>query len=674
MSPQSPSYGVGPGLVGLNRPQQPRNEFQQQQPQQYQPLPLQQPGPPTALPYQQLQTQQQQQSLSPNNSTFGGYQQANNPAHQPRSQRPFQPASTGAYQNVLEQLPPSSIIPSSNPNTSAMANPSAEKIKEAWKEYTGPGGVKYYYNDLSKESVYEKPDALKKLEQANHTGSTTESATASSSLKRTWHEHEETTTGRKYYSDGVTTTWEKPKDFVSPETIVANTSSGSKREEQSKHEGPATKKKRSSHGIASSTGDDCCNDNTFANKKEAIKAYKGFLLAKGISPTLKWNEVMKVCEADSLWDSFEEFLSIGERRQALAEYQTKRTNEIRNEQRQERIRAKKTFGELLADILSSVPGFSARTSRFRDVRDALSKDDRFFAVEDESARESLFFDFCDDFKKRDERNKRNKKREIQKAFVSCLQEKEERGTLTYTSTWESFSLTLSEEEKSDSRFATSHELTDSDRQLYFAGFVIELQKAEDDKRRIIQDERRRAEKAQRDKYRELLHELAVKGKILPYSRWREIEELVLPDDSFKLVEEQDRGAPRELFEIFVDDWDGIYRRERSFLLRLLRPPGKPDIAISAGITFDRFKKIITEEAAYSSEIQDETSRIIGREDPVSSARLLYDELTAQTTSVKRQGGSRRGSTKDDSSEDEGEIIEDGEITDSDQKGDNDSKP
>eukprot|EP00536_Pseudo-nitzschia_multiseries_P009492 jgi/Psemu1/297279/fgenesh1_pm.265_\ len=553
-----------------------------------------------------------------------------------------------------------------------MAIPSAQNLDDAWKEYTAPGGIKYYYNELSKESTYEKPDALKKLEETSRTTSTAEALT-SSSVKRTWREHEDATTGRKYYSDGATTTWEKPEGFVSPETIVANTSSGSKREEQNNHEGPATKKKKRSNATASSTGENSANVDTFANKKEAITAFKGFLLDKGISPALKWNEVMKMCETDLRWDSFEKILSIGERRQALAEYQTKRTNEMRNEQRQERIRAKKLFGELLADILPSIPGFSARTSRFADVRDTLSKDDRFFNVEDEDTREALFFDFCDDFKKRDERNKRNKKREIQKSFVSFLQQKEERGALTYTSTWESFYSTLSNEDKLDSRFAISYEFSESERQLYFSDFLIELQKAEDDKRRIAQDERRRAEKAQRDKYRELLHELAVKGKILPYSRWREIEEFVTPDDSFKLVEEQDRGTPRELFEVFIDDWDQVYRRERSFLLRLLHPPGKPDIVILSGTTFDNFKKIITEEAAYSSEIQDETARIIGSADPVSSARILYGELIAQSGSAKRHGSVRRGSTNDDSSEDEGEIIEDGEITDNDPNGENEKK-
>lgn len=660
-SPSSP-YRVTLGSTRGNQVQQPQNGYQQRQQQQQYNLPSQQHGPlasKSAVP----SSHQHQQSRATNNRSYVNYQQVTNHTHKPYDQAQFQPGSTGTFQNNLPQQPSSTMISSNSAATAAVTAPSTRQIEDAWKEYTAPGGVKYYHNELLKESTYHKPDALNNKAPPRPSGSTAATATVSSSQKRSWQEHEDASTGQKYYSDGAQTTWQKPEGFVSPETIVANTSLLSKRETKIDREGPAKKKKRASNGGKSSTGDSVSQNNGFTNKKEATTAFKGFLLAKGTSPASKWSEVLKICESDSRWSSFEEVLSLGERRQALAEYQTKRTNEMRNEQRQERIRAKEAFGQLLGDILPSISGFSARTSRFADVRNTLSKDDRFFAVEDEGTRESLFLDFCDDFKKREERNKRNKKREAEEAFVSFLQEREEAGTLTYASTWESFLLSLSEEDKVDPRFVTFKSFSDSDRQLYFADFVIALQKVEDDKRRRIQDARRRAEKAQRDQYRELLHKMAVDGKMFPYSRWREIEVSLVQEDSFKLVEGQDRGAPLEIFELFVDEWDKIYRRERNFLSRLLRPPGRPDVVIAAGTTFENFKKIITQESAYSSEIQNEMFRIVNREEPVSSARLLFDELTAQTVNA----GLRRGSAKDDSSEDEGEIIEDGEVTDSDCK-------
>ncbi len=118
---------------------------------------------------------------------------------------------------------------------------------------------------------------------------------------------------------------------------------------------------------------------------------------------------------------------------------------------------------------------------------------------------------------------------------------------------ESFLLSLTDEEKNDPRFYPSHNLTESDRQLYFADFVIELQAAEDDKRRRIRDARRRAEKAQREAYRDVLKRLARDGTIRPFTRWRSIEEFVMADPAFNPVLAQDREAPREIYEEFIDD-------------------------------------------------------------------------------------------------------------------------
>ena len=229
---------------------------------------------------------------------------------------------------------------------------------------------------------------------------------------------------------------------------------------------------------------------------------------------------------------------------------------------------------------------------------------------------------------------------------------------------DSFFASLTDEEKKDSRFGTSPQMSDSDRQLYFADYVIELQTAEDDKRRRIRDARRRAEKAQRDAYRDLLRKLATKGKILPHSRWRSVEEIVSADESFKLVQAQDRDSPHGLFEEFVEEWEDTYRRDRSFLSRLLQPPDKKEITVHASMSYDDFTKFLLDESAYSPEVYGDARRIISRDEPVSSARLYYDELiyrASDKNNAKRQAARRRAT--EDSSEDEGEIIEDGEVED-----------
>ncbi|KAL3912580.1 MAG: hypothetical protein SGILL_006826 [Bacillariaceae sp.] len=540
--------------------------------------------------------------------------------------------------NPLSQPPPGAT-PAMN------GSPTALQVDAAWKEYSAPSGVKYYHNALLGQSTYTKPAAMEKQEPAPSV-----TATVNGSKKRTWQEYSDASSGKKYYSDGVTTTWEKPEGFISPDAIVAQTSSQTKDEPSE----PSKKKKRNSENAKNEVI-------TFDSKSEAIAAFKGLLLAKGISPSLKWNEVVKVCESDSRWgarwESCADVLSVGERRQALAEFQTKRANEIREEERKERARAKESFGQMLADILPKINGFSAHTSGFADVRATLANDERFFAVENEGMRESLFLDFCDDSRKREERSKRSKKKETQDSFLAFLKEKQEGGSLTYASTWESFLSSMSEAEKVDPRFHTSVVLPDSDRQLYFADFVLDLQNAEDDKRRRIRDARRRAEKAQRDDFRHLLRVRATEGKIFPYSRWRAVEAMLSQHESFSPVSAQGRELPRELFEEFADEWDGVYRRERSFLSRLLEPPGSTPEPINQNTTYDSFQKLLLDGASYSKEIQRETSRIISREEPVSSARLLYDDLVSRVVS-EHHAAATQNNDDEESSEDEGEIIED----------------
>lgn len=460
-----------------------------------------------------------------------------------------------------------------------------------------------------------------------------------------WVEHVDPTSGKTYYSNGVTTSWDVPAGYAKLETVAAASAENDPE--------PPKKKKR----VAK-------KETAFASKEEAVAAFKGLLLAKDISPKMKWTDVHKMLSSNPRWEVCEDVLTAGERKQALAEYQTKRTNELRTIERQERIRTRDSFIQLLSSVLPGLAEFSVWSTRFADIRDHLAKDDRFHVVADEETRESLFLDFCEEFRKLDERKKRNKKRDDKDAFLAFLKENEESGSLTFASTWNSFVASISEEAKMDPRFEVSLNVSENDRHLFFADFVTELQVSEEDKRRRIRDARRRAEKAQREAYRDKLLALAVAGEILPTSRWRTVEGLVTGDVAFGPLQEQNHEAPRELFEEFVDEWNETYRRDRGFLSQLVHPSSNRDIVVSAGTVYEEFTKALLDQAAGSSEMYTEARRIINRESPVSSSRLYFNELLLRSNGSNGNGSGRRSSLRrraEDSSEDEGEIVEDGEV-------------
>lgn len=212
----------------------------------------------------------------------------------------------------------------------------------------------------------------------------------------------------------------------------------------------------------------------------------------------------------------------------------------------------------------------------------------------------------------------------------------------------SFVSSLGDEEKNDSRFIVSANMSDSDRQLYFSDYVIVLQNAEDEKRRRIRDARRRAEKEQRDAYREKLREFAKLGTINPSTHWRSVEDKIVSDPCYEPVLAQGRDVPMEIFNDFVDDWSEQYRRDRSTLSRLWES-SKKEFQLDES-TEEDFSKKLLELAADSPDIYGDIRRMSSTE-ALSSIRLFFNELKANV-------GSASLNNNDDSSEDEGEIKED----------------
>jgi hypothetical protein len=138
------------------------------------------------------------------------------------------------------------------------------------------------------------------------------------------------------------------------------------------------------------------------------------------------------------------------------------------------------------------------------------------------------------------------------------------------------------------------------------------------------------------------------------------------DAAYEAMLEQDRDAAREIFEEFIDEWEDIYRRERQFLSQLVHPSSHREILVTRDTTYDAFVKALLEEANNAPQTYAEAKRITKSEEPLSSARLYFNELMNKakektTLPYRRRSFSSRRTSQEDSSEDEGEIIEEGEI-------------
>ena len=176
---------------------------------------------------------------------------------------------------------------------------------------------------------------------------------------------------------------------------------------------------------------------------------------------------------------------------------------------------------------------------------------------------------------------------------------------------------------------------------------------------------------QRDAFREMLRDMAKSGHVTPQSRWSAVEDKIVSgpdaggkgghgggyDAVLRGVQEQGREVARELFEDFVYDWRESYRRDRSDLARAWERRAK-GTELDTGLAAEEFGRVLLEICASDSGLYGEIRRMGSGEggNPVSSVRLYYEELKGESGG----GAVRRGSRRDEeSSEDEGEIKEDG---------------
>lgn len=536
----------------------------------------------------------------------------------------------------------------------AAQQPTAVAPNDGWAQHTHEGRV-FYHNSLTKVSTYERPACFgphavttqstvtfaSAQQNSTETGlETSNSATpAQQQLARKWRTYTDEKSGKKYYSDGVTTTWTCPPEL----NVDAATSSSSKTNHVSK------KRRRDSQPSQ--------NTNQYASKSEAIAAFKGLLLAKAISPTFKWNDVQKLCQDDTRWTALS---TVGERKQALAEYQTKRWNELRELKRIEAQRGKEAFHRLLKEVFDKEELNNQKHHdhvRYENYRDVLSKDDRFHVVAEEEMRTELFYDYVEERRKNQDRQKRLQKQQVKENFVAVLRSFHEAGKLSYASTWSSFLAGLNDDESSNPKFIVNDHLSDSDRQLFFADYVLTLQHAEEMKHRKITEAKQRAEKAQRNAFRDALRKFAEEGHIRPNTRWRSVQELLGRHPSYDPVYAQRREGPRELFEDFLEEWNEEYRRERGVLLRAWGNAGKDvakrQVVGDENLSLEEFRRQLLENASGVSDLYAEVRRILSKEDKLSTCILLYEEHVARASEenkVNDCGG-------DESSEDEGEIIE-----------------
>ena len=547
--------------------------------------------------------------------------------------------------SIVQQQQPSSMMQQqqqSVPTSSSQQIPiaaSAPQQSHCWSEHSAPNGTKYYYNATTGESTYERPAELGGPEPnqvvANKAAVATTMEQSTTQKKAVWKEYKDPTSGKFYYSDGQTSSWEKPAELLLPDEQQQASSTVEKTTIPTAMKSP------------------------FASKEEAEQAFRTILIEKQIGHTAKWTEVVKLCSSSPKWDACSQMLASGSKKQILAEYQAKKAKEDKETKRLLLQNARREFRELLQQKIPTIPAIVSYTEH-KYILDSFwtssTNKGSNNQILDETARQELFYDYIEELKKQSERIRDAKKRAAQASFQDFLQEKK----LLPTHTWASFRASLSEKDLLDKRFQVSEEMTDLDRQILFSQEIQVLQHAQEEELRQIREAKRRQEKIQRDDYRNNLADLARQGIITITSRWNYAMEDVIYssfEEIFRSLKDQDPQLPRDIFEDFVQDIREVYLQDYPLLEEWIASSKfhvavKDDETISTSL--EEFRSALLE-AAFKNNNVLECKRILNRE-PVSSATLMFNELVlAAKSSFAAKAAATL--TKEEESEDEGEILE-----------------
>lgn len=309
---------------------------------------------------------------------------------------------------------------------------------------------------------------------------------------------------------------------------------------------------------------------SFATQEEAVEAFKAMLQAKNISVAAKIKEVQDICQKDPRWEALR---TQGEKRQALAEYQTKKLKMEREQQKSKARRQRDAFLLMLAENTA----IDARTD-WNTAASVLKDDQRFRNIEDVREREELFKDFVAELQKKEKEDLTRDRNASLSSLDAVLSKMKSEGVFNRKSIWADYK---------DELVAL---LDRSDlRSLHEADVRRSFQKIIE----VLNEEHRAAEKARRDQFcetsrillqevRKVFEELVEENVLGPLSRLKDaaIQEALAKSASFASLEalfndfygEGNQSLEtelRNLFERVVEGVRDVYHGDKRAVKHLL---------------------------------------------------------------------------------------------------------
>ncbi|XP_043713830.1 pre-mRNA-processing protein 40A-like isoform X2 [Telopea speciosissima] len=355
----------------------------------------------------------------------------------------------------------------------------------------------------------------------------------------------------------------------------------------------------------------------YANKQEAKNAFKALLESANVEYDWTWEQAMRVIINDKRYGALK---SLGERKQAFNEYLGQRKKQGAEERRIRQKRAREEFTKMLEESkeLTSSTRWSKAISMFED-------DERFKAVERARDREDLFENYLVELQKKErakaqEEHKRNVM-EYKQFLESC-------DFIKANSQWRKVQDRLEDDERCS-------RLEKIDRLEIFQEYIRDLEKEDEEQRKIQKEQLRRDERKKRDEFRKLMEGHVADGMLTAKTHWRDYFMKVKDLPIYIAVSSNASGStPKDLFEDVVEELEKQYHDDKT---RIKDGMKLEKINMASSWTFEEFKDSITE---------------VVRSPPISdiNLKLVFQELIERIKEKEEKEAKKRQRLADDFSD------------------------
>ncbi|UJR31939.1 hypothetical protein I4U23_019412 [Adineta vaga] len=511
-------------------------------------------------------------------------------------------------------------------NEEAFGSPAPHEKKTLWTEHKAPDGRTYYYNSISKESRWDKPDELK---------------TASEVMlaQCQWREYK-AENGRIYYHNVETkeSRWTKPKELEDIEKMIAQQQQLTA-ESPNTTNSPATPltpnipppmmppfgmmppmmppfsafpptsmmanmqsmtasplvndvdlgSNENSRDSSDDNSSDRAGNNSpalknepqvkieYASKEEALEAFKELLREKNVPSNATWEQALKLIGNDPRYAAMKH---INEKKQRFHAY---KSNRLKEEKEAERLKLKQIKDDF-ETYLQNCEHMNS-TIKYKKAEQLFAHLHVWSAVPERERRE-LYEDVVNYLdKKEKEEAKALKKRNV-KALKDILTNMSK---VNYRTTWQKAQRLLLD----NADFVNDTELQNMDKEdalIVFEDHIRELERIHDDEMEAQRKFIRRTNRKNREAFLYFLDELHEQGKLHSMSLWVELFGIISNDERFSKMLGQPGSTPLDLFKLYVDDLKARFHDEKKIVKDILRDKG---YTIDIDSTFEKFAEIVS---------------------------------------------------------------------------------